>query len=46
MHFTDLFAGFFAPVVIGSATVLILIGLVRLRTPRRSPALVARKPSR
>jgi len=46
MDLARLFAGFFQPVLFGSAAVFILIGLVGLRTPHRSPVVVARKPYR
>jgi len=46
MHFSDIFSGFLQPVAIGSAAVLALLGLVRLKTPRRSPVLIDRRPPR
>lgn len=46
MNFAQLFAGFLQPVAIGSAAVLLLLGFLRLRAPRRSAVLVSRRPSR
>lgn len=46
MDFAQLFAGFFQSVACGSAAVFALIGIVGIRTPRRSPAMIPRKPSR
>jgi hypothetical protein len=46
MDFAQLFVGFLQPVAFGSAAVFALIGIVRLRIPRRSPALATRRPSR
>jgi hypothetical protein len=46
MDLGSLFLGFLHTVAIGSATVFALIGIVRLRIPRRSPALLPYKPLR
>ena len=46
MDLGDLFRGFFQTIALGSATVFILLGVVRLRSPRRTPALVPGKSSR
>src|SRR5579859_420593 len=46
MDFARLFAGFFQPVLFGSLAVFVLIGVVALRAPHRSPVLVVRKPYR
>jgi hypothetical protein len=46
MAFTELFLGFLQPVAFGSATVFALLLAIGLGTPRRSPVLIARKPSR
>jgi len=46
MDFAQLFARFFQSVACGSAAVFALIGIVGIRTPRRSPAMISRKPSR
>ena len=46
MDFAQLFAGFFQSVACGTAAVFALIGIVGIRTPRRSPAMIPRKPSR
>jgi hypothetical protein len=46
MDWAHLFLGFFHTIALGSATVFILLGVVRLRTHRRSPALIPGKSSR
>jgi len=46
MHFADIFSRFLEPIAIGSGAVLALLGLVRLRTPRRAPVLIDRRPPR
>jgi hypothetical protein len=46
MDFSGLFLGFLHTVALGSATVFMLIGIVRLRIPRRSPLPMRGKPSR
>jgi hypothetical protein len=46
MAFTQLFLGFLQPVALGSAAVFVLLFIIGLRTPRRSPVLATRKTSR
>lgn len=46
MDLSGLFLGFLHTVALGSAAVFVLFGIVRLRTPHRSPALLSAKPSR
>jgi hypothetical protein len=46
MDWAHVFLGFFQTVALGSATVFILLGVVRLRSPRRTPALIPGKSSR
>jgi hypothetical protein len=46
MDLGDLFRGFFQTIALGSAAVFILLGVVRLRSPRRTPALIPGKSSR
>ena len=46
MDLRQLFLEFFGTVGLGSATVFVLFGVVRLRTPRRSAVLIPHKPSR
>ena len=46
MDLGELFHGFFQTIALGSATVFILLGVVRLRSPRRTPALIPGKSSR
>jgi hypothetical protein len=46
MDWAHLFLEFFHTVALGSAAVFILLGVVRLRSPRRSPALIPGKLSR
>jgi hypothetical protein len=46
MDFVDVFTGFLHPVAYGSAAVVVLLVIVRLRTPRRSPVLADRTRSR
>ena len=46
MDLGDLFRGFFQTIALGSATVFILLGVVRLRSPRRTPAMIPGKSSR
>jgi hypothetical protein len=46
MDLGELFRGFFQTIALGSATVLILLGVVRLRSPRRTPAMIPGKSSR
>jgi hypothetical protein len=46
MDFAQLFVGFLEPVAFGSVAVLAIFGIVRLRSPRRSPALATRRPIR
>ena len=46
MDLSELFRGFFQTIALGSATVFILLGVVRLRTPRRTPALIPGKSAR
>ena len=46
MDLGNLFRGFFQTIALGSATVFILLGVVRLRIPRRTPALIPGKSSR
>ena len=46
MDFGELFRGFFQTIALGSATVFILLGVVRVRSPRRTPALIPGKSSR
>jgi hypothetical protein len=46
MAFTQLFFGFLRPVAMGSAAVLALLFLIGLKTPRRSPTFITRRPPR
>jgi hypothetical protein len=46
MAFRELFLGFLQPVALGSAAVFVLFGIMGLRTPHRSPALMNRRTSR
>jgi hypothetical protein len=46
MDWAHLFLDFFHTVALGSATVFILLGVVRLRSPRRTPAPIPGKSSR
>jgi hypothetical protein len=46
MAFTQLFLGFLQPVALGSAAVFVLLFIIGLRTPRRSPFLATRRTSR
>jgi hypothetical protein len=46
MDLGGLFLGFLHTVALGSAAVFILIGIVRLRIPRRNPILIPGTPSR
>ncbi len=46
MHLGEIFAAFLQPVAIGSAAVFVLLGILRLRIPHRSPALALRKTLR
>jgi hypothetical protein len=46
MGFSQLFLGFLQPVAFGSATVFILLFIIGLKTPRSSPAVVARRTYR
>lgn len=46
MDLVHLFRGFFQTIALGSATVFVLLGIVRVRIPRRSPVLVPGKSSR
>jgi hypothetical protein len=46
MDFGHLFSGFLEPVAIGVAAVLAIIGIVRLRIPRRALAPIQRKSPR
>jgi len=46
MAFTQVFLGFLQPVALGSATVFALFLVIGIKTPRRSPVLANRKPSR
>lgn len=46
MDLGELFRGFFQTIALGSATVFILLGVVRLRSSRRTPALIPGKSSR
>ena len=46
MSLGHLFLGFLQPVALGSVAVLVLLLVIGLRTPRRSPALLPRRPSR
>jgi hypothetical protein len=46
MAFTQLFLGFLQPVALGSAAVFALFLVIGIKTPRRSPVLINRKPSR
>jgi hypothetical protein len=46
MDWTHLFLDFFHTVALGSATVFILLGVVRLRSPRRTAAMISGKSSR
>jgi len=46
MDFAQIFAGFMQPVAIGSAAVLLLLGILHFRSPRRSAVLVTRRPNR
>jgi hypothetical protein len=46
MDLGQLFRGFFQTIALGSATVFILLGVVRLRSPRRTPAMIPGKSSR
>jgi len=43
MAFSQLFLGFLQPVALGSAAVFALLLVVRIRTPRRSSALMNRE---
>jgi hypothetical protein len=44
MDFSSIFGGFWQPVAYGSIAVVALLIVIRLRTPRRSPALIGRRP--
>jgi hypothetical protein len=44
MNFSSVFAGFWQPVAYGSIAVVALLIVIRIRTPRRSPALIERRP--
>lgn len=46
MEWAHLFRDFFQTVALGSVTVFALLGVVRLRTSRRTPAFVPGKSSR
>jgi hypothetical protein len=46
MSFTQVFIGFLQPVALGSGTVFILLFILGLKTPRRSPATIARRTQR
>jgi hypothetical protein len=46
MEFGQLFYGFLQPVVLGSLAVFLLLGVVSVRSQRRSPALIARRSIR
>jgi hypothetical protein len=46
MDLGELFLQFFHTVALGSATVFLLLGIVRLRISRRTPVLIPGKPSR
>jgi hypothetical protein len=46
MAFTQLFFGFLRPVALGSAAVFLLFFVIGLKTPRRSPAIITRRPPR
>jgi hypothetical protein len=46
MALTQLFLGFLQPVAFGSAAVFALLLVIGLKTPRRSPALIARRTIR
>jgi len=46
MDLAHLFTGFLQPVAIGSAAVLLLLGFLRLRAPRRSAVVITRRPNR
>jgi hypothetical protein len=46
MALTQVFLGFLQPVAIGSGTILILLFLLGLKTPRRTPATIARRTQR
>jgi len=46
MDLSNVFVGFLQPVALGSAAVFVLLGIVRIRIPRRTPAFITRKTSR
>jgi len=46
MDISQLFLGFWQPVALGSAAVFALLFLIGIKTPRRSPALITRRPPR
>jgi hypothetical protein len=46
MEFGQLFFGFLQPVALGSVAVFLLLGVVSLRSHRRTPALIVRRPGR
>jgi hypothetical protein len=46
MDWADLFLEFFHTIALGSATIFLLLGVVRLRSPRRTPALIPGKSPR
>jgi hypothetical protein len=46
MEFSRLFLVFLQPVALGSAAVFVVLGVIGLRTPRRSSLLVNRRTSR
>jgi len=43
MGISQLFLGFLQPVALGSAAVFVVLGVIGLRTPRRSSLLVSRR---
>ena len=46
MALIQLFCGFLQPVAMGSAVVFVLLAVIALRTPRRSPTLINRRNPR
>jgi hypothetical protein len=46
MGISQLFLGFLQPVALGSAAVFVVLGVIGLRTPRRSSLLVSRRTLR
>jgi len=43
MELSEVFLGFLQPVALGSAAVFLLLGILNITSPRRSPAVIARR---